>query len=248
MNVRALFFASLKDIVGARSIEIEMAEGDTVADLSSVLLDRYPALGGRLTLVRVAVNSELANELHRLYADDEVAYLPPVSGGSGTSSDTDGGAASGRGDNFAAVVEGAISIDRVLRSVRRGDCGAVVLFIGTVRDNFQGRRVIGMEYEAHPILAEHALNEVISEVRKRWPLREIRVVHRIGRLEVGDISVAVAVSAPHRPAAFEAGRFAIDRLKETVPIWKKELLEDGEVWIEGDERVPRPPVSPCPEG
>lgn len=221
-------FASLRDIVGARAVEVEIAEASTVADLCAALSTLHPALEGRLGKVRVAVNDELCDVARMLQPGDEVAYLPPVSGGAG---------------GYVAVVDDPISIDAVLSSVRRSDCGAVLLFLGTVRDNFQGLPVMGMEYEAHHVLAEHGLCQVAEEARQRWPVRAVSVVHRIGPMAVGDVSVAVAVAASHRPEAFEAGRFIIDRLKETVPIWKREFLEGGEVWIEGDDRIPRPTES-----
>jgi molybdopterin synthase catalytic subunit len=225
MNVRALLFASLRDLAGARAIEVDVEEPATVDDVTRRLAGLHPALGERLPRVRVAVNDRLAEPSTPLAAGDEVAYLPPVSGGGG---------------DWIEVVEDAISVDRVLASVRRTDCGAVVLFLGTVRDHFQGVAVVGMEYEAHRAMAERSLGELADEARARWKVGAISVVHRIGRLDLGEISVAVAVSAPHRGEAFETGRFVIDRLKETVPIWKRELLESGEVWIEGEDRVPRP--------
>lgn len=228
MRVRALMFASLRDIVGARSIEVELPDGGTVDDLSRQLRSTYPALADRLKHVRVAVNDAMADTSRPLVNGDEVAYLPPVSGGAG---------------EMVAVVEAPIDIEAVLGSVRRDDCGAVVLFLGTVRDNFRGLAVLGMEYEAHRALAEHGLAEVANAARRAWAVRAVSVVHRIGRLELGDISVAVAVAGPHRPEAFDAARFVIDRLKESVPIWKREILQDGEVWIEGDDRIPRPPMS-----
>lgn len=227
MRVRALMFASLRDIAGARSLEIELAEASTVDDLSRLLAERHPGLGERLGRVRVAVNEAFAEPSRTLVDGDEVAYLPPVSGGAPPQ---------------VAVVDDPIDVAEVLRSVQRPDCGAVVLFLGTVRDNFQGLAVRGMEYEAHRAMAEHGLAEVAEAARSAWPLGAVSVVHRLGRLDLNEVSVAVATSAPHRPAAFEAARFIIDRLKETVPIWKRELLEGGEVWIEGTERIPRRPA------
>lgn len=225
MRVRALMFASLRDVVGARTVESDLAEGSCVDDLSQHLCARYPALEARLGKVRVAVNDALVETSHPLADGDEVAYLPPVSGGAGP---------------WVAVVESPIDVAAVLASVARNDCGAVALFLGTVRDNFRGVPVLGMEYEAHRLLAEHGLSEVVEAAFRRWPdVRAASVVHRIGRMGLGEVSVAVAVASPHRPEAFEASRFIIDRLKETVPIWKRELLPDGEVWIEGDERIPR---------
>lgn len=225
IRVRALLFASLRDAAGSREVEEALEAGSTVADLSAHLCTRYPALAPRLPLVRVAVNETMTGADCVLQNGDEIAYLPPVSGGAGP-------------DPEVAVVSDPISVDAALAAVRRPDCGAVVLFLGTVRDNFHGQRVVGMEYEAHAVLAEHAMGEIVAEARRRWPVGGIRVVHRVGPMAVGDVSVAVAVSAPHRPAAFEAGRFAIDRLKEVVPIWKREFLDEGSVWIEGDDRIP----------
>jgi molybdopterin synthase catalytic subunit/molybdopterin converting factor small subunit len=225
VNVRALLFASLQDAAGTRFVDEDLADGSTVADLSLRLTQRFPALEPRLPKTRVAVNDALAAIDHVLKTGDEVAYLPPVSGGS---------------SDDVTVTDDEISLDAVLKSARRNDCGAVVLFLGTVRDSFQGMTVSGMEYEAHKVLAEHSMRDIVDEVRVRWPVKAVKVVHRVGRLGLGDVSVAVAVAAPHRPAAFEAARHVIDRLKEITPIWKREFTEDGEVWIEGDERIARP--------
>lgn len=239
MTVRALLFASLKDAAGAREVEEELAIGSTVADLSARLSARFPRLGERLRTVRVAVNEAIADPSRVLEAGDEVAYLPAVSGGA-PEPDTVTLAATGP-LGMVRLQEGPVSTDEVLASVRRTDCGAVVLFLGTVRDDFQGQQVTGMDYEAYGPLAEHAMTEICEQARTRWPIRAVSVVHRVGALALGDISVAVAAAAPHRPAAFEAGRFIIDRLKEVVPIWKREHLADGAVWIEGDERIPAQP-------
>lgn len=224
MRVRALLFASLRDIVGGRAVDVELGDPGTVADLSKWLGAHWPLLAARLEKVRVAVNDTFVDVDHPLREGDEVAYLPPVSGGRGTS--------------VVTLTDGVISVDSVLSAVKRHDCGALVLFLGTVRDNFQGVAVVGMEYEAHRVLAEHALAAVVEEATTKWDVGAVAVTHRVGRLDLGDVSVAVAVAAPHRAAAFECGRFLIDRLKETVPIWKREILENGEVWIEGDERIP----------
>ena len=115
--------------------------------------------------------------------------------------------------------------------VRRPDCGGVVLFLGTVRDLTDGRVTVALDYEAYPAMAEKKLAEIEQETRRRWPVGEIALVHRLGRLDVGEVSVAAAVSCPHRAEAFEACRYAIDTLKRTVPVWKKEHFEDGEVWV-----------------
>jgi molybdopterin synthase catalytic subunit len=223
VRVRALLFASLKDAVGSRSVETELEDGATVDDLSRSLCALYPALGERLRTVRVAVNDAFAEPSTLLKAGDEVAYLPPVSGGAP--------------DAHVEVTERELSIDAAVRFVKRPHCGALAVFLGTVRNNFQGSPVLGMEYEAHRVLAEHALADVVAQAQARWPAGAISVTHRIGRMEIGDVSVVVAVSTPHRSEAFEAARFIIDTLKHTVPIWKKEFLANGAVWIDGEERV-----------
>jgi len=117
-------------------------------------------------------------------------------------------------------------------SVRRADCGAVVTFLGTVRELTDGQVTTALDYEAYPSMAEKKMQEIERETRERWPVGEIMIVHRLGHLDVGDVSVAVAVSCPHRGQAFDACRYAIDRLKETVPIWKKENWADGRTeWV-----------------
>jgi molybdopterin synthase catalytic subunit len=126
----------------------------------------------------------------------------------------------------------AIDYHAVTEQVRRRDCGAVVTFLGTVRELTEGRVTVALDYEAYPGMAEKKLAAVEAETRSRWPVGEMVLIHRLGHLELGDVSVAVAVSCPHRAEAFEACRFAIDRLKEVVPIWKKENWADGSTeWV-----------------
>lgn len=223
MTVRCLFFASLQVAVGAREVDLELPEGSTLADLLATLEARHPALSAHRRSFRVALDGEFAELGARLSAGAEVALIPPVSGGGG---------------GLVRLGSDPISVDRCLEAVRRPDCGAVLLFLGTVRDHHLGQRVSGLEYEAYERMAEPALRELAAQVRARHPVGEVALWHRFGRLEPGDISVAVAVSSAHREAAFQAGRWAIDTLKETVPLWKKEFAEDGVVWMEGDARHP----------
>jgi len=124
-------------------------------------------------------------------------------------------------------------IDKVLKET----CGAVVTFIGTVRNNSEGKRVLYLEYEAYPEMAKKKLEEIAAEVRSKWPIEEVAVTHRLGRMEIGEISVVIAVSSGHRLVAFQACQYTIDRIKEIVPIWKKEFYEDGSAWIEGTHHV-----------
>ena len=131
------------------------------------------------------------------------------------------------------LVTEPISVDEVLSHVEDHATGGVVLFLGRVRDHAQGRQVREMEYEAYAEMALKKMREIEEQARKRWPVKQMALVHRTGRLQLGEVSVAIAVACAHRGDAFEACRFAIDTLKETVPIWKKEFFADGEAWVEG---------------
>ena len=137
------------------------------------------------------------------------------------------------------IVRRPISTQRVIRAVRKDEHGAVVTFTGTVRNTSQGKRVLYLEYETYQQMAEAKLREIAGEIQQRWQLEDVAMVHRVGRLEVGDVAVVIAVGAPHRKEAFAACQYAIDRIKAVVPIWKKEVFEDGEVWVEGEESVTR---------
>lgn len=139
------------------------------------------------------------------------------------------------------LVHETIDSHRLTEEVRQPGCGAVVLFLGTVRDLTGDRVTVALDYEAYPAMAEKKMAEIEADTRSRWPVGDIRLVHRLGHLDVGDISVAVAVSCPHRADAFEACRHAIDRLKELVPIWKKENWADGSTeWVHPDEETSPP--------
>ncbi len=129
------------------------------------------------------------------------------------------------------ISTGRIDVDGVAEAVRHDEDGAVVTFVGVVRNQNRGKRVLHLEYEAYPEMAIDKMREIGEEIAGRWGLRHVAIVHRVGRLEIGDASVVIAVAAPHRDVAFEACRYAIDRLKETVPVWKKEIYADGEVWL-----------------
>jgi len=218
MTVQVLSFASLQAVLGPER-EVELPDGANVAELLACLEASVPALKTYGRRYRVAVNQELAGEQDALPANAEVALLPPVSGGSG---------------DLVRLTESEISVDECLRAVRREDCGAVVTFLGTVR-----QPVDRLEYSAYEPMARKELDKLAVEVHERFPeIKGLAMWHRFGSLKPGEVSVCVAVSSPHRGPAFAAARWAIDTLKATVPLWKKELGPDGEVWIEGDARVP----------
>ena len=142
------------------------------------------------------------------------------------------------GEKLFEITTEPLSMDKVSRRVKNPAAGAVVSFAGIVRATNAGRQVSYLEYEAYPEMAEPMLAQIADEIKARWPVKEVAIVHRIGRQEIGDTSVIIAIASAHRRGAFEAGRYAIDRIKEIVPIWKKEFFEGGEVWIEGPEKQP----------
>jgi molybdopterin synthase catalytic subunit len=179
----------------------------------------------------VSVNQEYAGPDARLKSGDEVALLPPVSGGSPASR--------------AAIVRDPIKTEQVLTRIRQGEDGAVIVFEGTVRDNTRGRRTLYLDYEAYEEMALKQLNVLAEQALGQFKVREAAIVHRLGRLEIGETSVLIVVASAHRAAAFEACRWLIDTLKRTVPIWKKEYFEDGAVWADGE---PFPAEIPRAEG
>ena len=181
----------------------------------AVLVAREPSLRGMLGIVRVAVNQEFANDDQPLHDGDEVALIPPVSGGSGV----------------FRVSDDPLSLDEVVRAVSTEAHGGVVTFTGVVRSESRGKRIVRLEYEAYRPMAERKMAEIGNGIAGEWPGVRVAIVHRVGTLVVGEAAVVIAASAPHRAQAFEACRAAIDRLKESVPIWKKEIAEDGEEWI-----------------
>jgi len=241
MKVRVLFFGMLKDLAGKSSEELDLPEGARVRDL----LARYAT--GSLPMMRAmgslaaAVNQEYAAPETRLNDGDEVALLPPVSGGSGDETLT--GHSPGR-QRYARVVIVRDRIDThgVLERIKQGEDGAAVVFEGVVRNHTRARRTLYLEYEAYEEMALRQMEELAGRALEDFKVREVALVHRLGRLEIGETSVLIVVASAHRAAAFDACRWLIDTLKRTVPIWKKEYFEDGAVWADGEafpEEIPR---------
>ena len=220
MNVTVRLFAGLSDLLGKREVTIDLADGATVGDLRERVSTEYPQITPFLTTLVCAVDDEYVPSEHALRDGDEVAFIPPVSGG----------------DDRILVTPAALDPQRLTALVRRDECGAVVLFHGVARNHSEGRRVVALEYDAHVSMAEKKLREVAEEVRRRFPITDIAVHHRTGRLAIGEASLLVAVASPHRREAFAAAEYAVDRIKETVPIWKKEIWEDGDGdWVAGHQ-------------
>jgi molybdopterin synthase catalytic subunit/molybdopterin converting factor small subunit len=226
VNVRVRLFASYREAVGASVVEVTIPGGGGPA-VWQALLARYPQLSRLPQPSGYAVNDEYVTDARVLREHDEVALIPPVSGGAPEGGDDAPGP-------FIEITDGPISVDRLLREVEDPRAGAVAVFLGVVRDNARGRRVHALEYEAYTSMARREIEKICRTVASRWPVVRVAVVHRTGRLKVGEASVGIAVSSPHRAEAFEAARYAIDTLKLTVPIWKKEIWEGGEAWVGAD--------------
>ena len=229
MQVRVLFFGMLKDVAGKASEELSLPEGATVGDLLSHYA-QDARLKGLLGSIAVALNQEYAAPGAALRDDDEVGLLPPVSGGA----DSTKPAAPGR----VQLARERIDVRMLAERIKRPEDGATVVFEGIVRDNSRGRRTLYLDYEAYEAMARKQLDDLAAQALARFRVREVAVVHRLGRLQIGETSVAIVVSSAHRAAAFDACRWIIDTLKKTVPIWKKEYFEDGAVWADGE---PFPP-------
>ncbi|GAB4543624.1 MAG: molybdenum cofactor biosynthesis protein MoaE [Anaerolineae bacterium] len=220
MKVKVRLFARLREAAGVGVLEQELDEGATVEDLLEALHAGYPRLASLTARTVISVNQEFAAPGHMLHHGDEVAIFPPVSGGA---------------DAFR-VTSDPITLDEVAAMVVQPHTGALATFAGVVRNVSGGKAVAYLEYEAYQEMAIAKMRQIADEARARWPqVVDIAIVQRIGHLDVGDVAVVIAVSSRHRDeGCFEACRYAIDRLKEIVPVWKKEVGPDGQEWVEGD--------------
>jgi molybdopterin converting factor subunit 1 len=228
VRVRVLFFGQLKDIVGVAAEDADLSEGARVEDLFERYGRRFPKLGEFRASIAASVNQEYAGWRAALANGDEVAFLPPVSGGQG------GGQQAAVADDVYQLVRQPINAREIAESVKAPEDGAVVVFDGFVRNSFKGKRTLYLEYEAYEPMAYAKMREIGAQIRARFPIHRLAIWHRLGRLEIGETSVLIAVSSAHRREAFEACRYAIDTLKRAVPIWKKEYFVGGAVWAEGE--------------
>jgi molybdopterin synthase catalytic subunit len=248
VRVRVLFFGQLKEIVGRAEDAADLGEGARVEDLFARYGERYPELARFRGSVVASVNQAFADWRSPLAAGDEVAFLPPVSGG---------GEAAGleRQRQIVEIVREPIRVAELVANLKAPEDGAVAVFEGIARNHSGGRRTLYLEYESYESMAAAKMRELASAMRAQFPVDRVALVHRLGRLEIGETSVFIGVSAAHRRAAFDACRYGIDTLKRTVPIWKKEYFEDGAVWAEGempaalnpDAKPPAPSNSRTPE-
>jgi molybdopterin synthase catalytic subunit len=220
---------------------VELPVGATVAVLLERLRTTLPAGAGSeiLSSIAVSVNAEYAQTAHILHDGDEVGLLPPVSGGATrtASAARTAKALEESGDDsnvLVALTRGRIDAEKIVAAAKSGEDGAVVVFDGIVRNHTRGRRTLHLDYEAYEEMALRQMRELGVKARERFGVRKVTMVHRLGRLEIGETSVLIVVASAHRSAAFEASRWLIDTLKQTVPIWKKETFADGAVWAPGD--------------
>ena len=218
MQVRVLFFGILKEKVGKGSDSLFFSNLPTVADVLAHYAETHPVLRQWFGSVAVSVNQEYADPQTRLKEGDEVALLPPVSGGA----------------SRAKIVRELIDTQQQLDSIKQPEDGAAIVFEGIVRNHTQGRRTLYLDYEAYEEMALKKLECLAEEAMSRYKVRDVAIVHRLGRVEIGETSVVIVVASAHRAAAFEACRWVIDTLKRTVPIWKKEYFDDGAVWADGE--------------
>ena len=214
MRVTVLYFASARERAGTDREVIELPAGSSVSAARDAVAVRHTALAPLLARMRVAVNQEFEEEA-ALKDGDEIALIPPVAGGVDT----------------VKVVDRRIALPEVVEAVRGAGLGGIVTFAGNVRSESRGRRVLRLEYEAYVPMADAQLRRIEREIEQRWPGCRAAILHRIGILDVGETAVVIAVAAPHRKAAFEGCSHAIERLKQDVPIWKREVFEDGSAWV-----------------
>jgi MoaE-MoaD fusion protein len=214
--------------LGADPFAFDLPRGSTVADLLGRLGVHAPVL--ELLGIAVSVNAEYAERTRELREDDEVGLLPPVSGGLDPQHS--------RNANVVRLTREVIDADGLIVAAKQGADGAVVVFDGIVRNNSRGRQTLYLDYEAYEEMAIRQMNGLTAEAIERFGIRHVSIVHRLGRLQVGETSVLIIVASAHRAQAYEASRWLIDTLKKTVPIWKKETFVDGAVWADGDAFPP----------
>lgn len=219
-RITVRLFAGIRERAGTPLVEVRVAEGSTVSDAISAAAAVVPGELRTPKSVMLALNGEYVPDDTAVGDGDEVALIPPVSGG-----------ATGAGAQEISITSEPLDPAPLANHVRTDRDGAIVTFLGVTRDHNDGRRVTFLEYEAYRPMAEQKIAEIIREMQGRWEIGRVAVAHRTGRVDIGETSMVVAVGAPHRRPAFEAALHFIDRLKEIVPIWKKEYFEGGEVWI-----------------
>lgn len=245
IKVTVLFFGAAHDAVGQGVVSMVLSGETTAAKALEEIVEEYPALQRFGRSLLFAVNQEYARGEHEVRDGDELAVFPPVSGGSENVAPTSLSDSEASAPDFFELTTDPINVGSVARRVVLPECGATVTLDGYAREWTRGRRTSYLIYEAYAPMALRELERLGREAHERFEIAYIGIVHRTGRLEIGDTSVVISVGAPHRRAAFEACEWAIRELKRTVPIWKKEVFEDGEVWVEGEGPGSKAGASPA---
>jgi molybdopterin synthase catalytic subunit len=234
MKVQVLYFAYCRDLMGREEESMTLDDNSSVSDVLAYCSAKNPAMDAIKKNLLVAVNQEYARPDQPLLEGDEVAIFPLVSGGSAKAEIL---------REYYAITHERIDTDRIVRSLVHPEDGTLLIFEGMVRNNSRGKMTRYVEYHAYEPMAIKTIRAIGDYIKSHWEVDSVAIVHRLGHLEIGEISVLIAVTSAHRKPAFDACNYAIDVLKTIVPIWKKECFEDGEMWIEGDVRV-----KPCHEG
>jgi MoaE-MoaD fusion protein len=219
-------FAGLAEKFGDSTVLLHSeSEALTAGELKHLLSESHPALAALIQSSFIAKNHAYARDEEAIVSTDELALIPPVSGGSGITGDSQ--AASG----VFEITRDPLNVAALSASVNDPDHGANLVFIGTTREHTEGKRTIILDYDAYEPMAILTMRQIGDEIKQRWAGTRCSIIHRIGRVPVGEASVVIAVSSPHRADCYEASRYAIERLKQIVPIWKKEIWEDGSEWL-----------------
>ena len=226
MRVKVLLFGQLKDIVGRAEESLELQPGAPLATVMSHYAERYPKFQGLSSSIACSINQEYAAGTATLKEGDEVGLLPPVSGGKSKVQELR--------SEHCAIVREPINLKGMKEELEHPEDGAAVYFDGVVRNNTRGRRTLYLNYEAYESMALSEMEKLAQAVLEHFKVRDVCLIHRLGRLQIGETSVLIGVASAHRAAAFEACRWLIDTLKKTVPIWKKEYFEDGAIWADGE--------------
>ena len=235
MKIRILYFGILKDLVGQTTETVELPEPATLADLLAHCKSRTPRLEEHLAGIALSINQEFAHPADVLHENDEVALLPPVSGGSTSSRDAC--------SQHCVITRAAIDTAKIANALKHPEDGTAIIFEGIVRNHTRGRRTLYLDYESYETMALKKMEELAQQALTDFKVRDVAMMHRLGRIEIGETSVLIVVASAHRGPAFDACRWLIDTLKRTVPIWKKEYFTDGAVWADGEpfpENVVRP--------
>ena len=239
MQIHVLFFGALKDLSGHSVDTLELPENSTLADLLSHYSAQVPLLQQHFPGIAMSINQEFAHPSDKLRTGDEVALLPPVSGGSDAATRSP----------HCTIVRGPIDTAAIANALKHPEDGATAIFEGIVRNNTRGRQTLYLDYESYEAMALKKMEELATQALADFKIHDVALIHRLGRLEIGETSVLIVVASAHRGPAFDACRWLIDTLKRTVPIWKKEYFIDGPVWADGE---PFPPeiasAQPAPTG